>query len=81
MPLKHDAKPWTIREQIINDPVSGLSFQFEVMPDGEMRFRVFGKLSHGNREFIFDERGNEAGAGTAVAGLCRPSWLQRVGDL
>jgi hypothetical protein len=80
MPLKENAKTLTIREQIIEDPVSGLTFQFEVMPDGSSRFRIYGDLPFGNREFIFDENGQEAGAGTALVGLCRPGWLTNIDD-
>jgi hypothetical protein len=79
MPVKPDGKPWTIREQIIEDRVTGLTFQFEIMPDGEPRFRIFGKaLPFGNREIIFDDEGAEAGSGTATSGLCRPAWMERV---
>lgn len=77
--VKSDGKRWTVREQIIEDPASGLTFQFEVMPDGEPRLRIFGEgLPFGNREIFFDQNGEEAGGGTATAGLCRPSWLERV---
>lgn len=77
MAAKPDGKEWTIREQIIEDRVTGLTFQFEVLPNGEPRFRIFGKdLPFGNREIIFDEDGIEAGSGTATAGLCRPAWMQ-----
>lgn len=75
MSIKPDAKWWSVREQIIEDPASGLTFQFEVMPDGSPRLRVFGDLPFGNREFVFNADGEEAGAGTAVGGLCRPAWL------
>ena len=75
MAVKPQAKQWIIREQIIEDPVSGLTFQFEVMPKGDARLYVYGDLPFGNREFIFDSKGKEAGAGTAITGLCRPSWL------
>jgi hypothetical protein len=79
MAVKPDGGLWTVREQIIEDPASGLTFQFELMPDGEPRFRVFGKaLPFGNREIIFDKNGVEGGAGTVAAGLCRPAWLDRV---
>ena len=79
MPVKPDGKPWTIREQIIEDLVLGMTFQFEVMPNGEPRFRIFGKaLPFGNREIIFDDEGTEAGSGTATSGLCRPAWMERV---
>ena len=72
------AKRWSIQEQIIEDPVSGLTFQFEVMPKGDARLRVYGDLPFGNREFIFDSDGREAGAGTAISGLCRASPLRLV---
>jgi len=79
MALKPDGKPWTVREQIVEDLASGLTFQFEVMPDGEVRLRVYGDaLPFGNREIIFDEKGAEAGAGTATAGLCRPAWMAPI---
>lgn len=79
MPTKTDAKQWVVKEQIIEDPASGLTFQFEVMPNGESRFRVFGdNLPFGNREFIFDDDGQEAGAGTVTSGLCRPGWLANI---
>jgi hypothetical protein len=61
---------WTIREQIIDDPVSELVFRFRKAPDGSMRFGIYGNLPFGNREFIFDRTGKEAGAGTQVAGTC-----------
>jgi hypothetical protein len=78
MALKPDGKPWTIREQIVEDPATGLAFQFEVMPDGEHRFRVFGDaLPFGNREITFDSDGEEAAAGT-YTGRCRPAWMQQT---
>ena len=80
MSMKPDARPWTIQEQIVEDPVTGLTFQFEVLPgsDAPFRLRIFGDLPFGNREILFDEKGAEASAGTFVAGLCRPAWLHRV---
>ena len=78
MALKPDGKPWTIREQVFTDRVSGLTFQFELMPDSEPRLRVFGDaLPCGNREYFFNEAGVKAGSGTAT-GLCRPAWLEQV---
>ena len=71
----------SIREQIIEDPVSGLTFQFELRPetDAPVRLRIFGSaLPYGDRELIFDREGNEAGAGTALGGSCRPTWLREV---
>jgi len=67
-----------IREQVFTDRASGLTFQFEVMPDGEVRLRVFGEaLPLGNREYFFNENGAKAGSGT-YTGLCRPAWLEQV---
>lgn len=81
MPIKPDGKPWTVKEQIIEDLVTGLTFQFEVMPNGEMRFRIFGSdVPFGNREFLFDTDGAEAGSGGMPHGSCRPAWMDRVGD-
>jgi hypothetical protein len=80
MSLKLDGKPWTIREQILDDLVIGLTIQFEVTPSGEPRLRLFGKsLPNGNREIMFNARGEEAGAGSVVSGLCRPAWLEPIG--
>lgn len=78
MPMKPDAKQWVICEQIFEDPASGLTFQFEVMPDGESRLRVFGKeLPYGNREYFFSAEGAKTGSGT-MTGLCRPAWLEEI---
>ncbi len=76
MATKPDGNICSIREQIIDDPVSELTFQFEAMTDGTSRLRIYGDLPFGNREFIFDGEGNEAGAGTALVSQCRPSWLK-----
>lgn len=78
MNIKDDAKLWTVKEQIIDDPVSGLSIQFEVSPNGEPRLRLFGiSLPFGNREIQFDVEGKEAGSGTATS-LCKPTWMTNV---
>ena len=47
MALKPDGADWTIKEQIVEDPASGLTFQFEVVPGSSARFRlrVFGDAS------------------------------------
>ena len=82
MALKPNGDMCAIREQIIEDPVSGLAFQFVSMPgsDAPVRLRIFGNLAYGNREILFDKNGDEAGAGTALSGSCRPSWLCEVAD-
>ncbi|MCH8822232.1 MAG: hypothetical protein IH984_01875 [Planctomycetes bacterium] len=83
MTMKSNAREWTIREQIINDPVSGLTIQFEKVPndnESPFRLRIFGNLPHGNRELLFGNMGERTGAGVAVAGSCRPTWLVDIGD-
>ncbi len=80
MAIKPDADTLTIKEQIVEDPVSGLSFQFSVVygSDSPFRLRVFGPLPNGNREFVFDSTGERTGAGTSLSGNCGPSWLSEV---
>jgi hypothetical protein len=81
MALKPDGKAWMVREQIVDDPASGLTLQFEVDMDGNPRLRLFrDDLPFGNREIIFDKQGAEAAAGTVVGGFCRPAWMERVDD-
>ena len=78
MAVKPKGKNWTVTEQIIEDLVSGLTFQFEVGKDGLPRLNVFGALPFGNRMILFGLDGAEAGSGTALTGLCRASWLRVV---
>lgn len=82
MALKPDASDLTIKEQIIEDPVTGLTFQFEVVPNdpgAPFRLRIFGEcLEYGNREFLFSKDGYKVGAGTHMSGLCRPAWLTEL---
>lgn len=82
MAIKPAAAECLIKEQIIKDPVSGLTLQFVSIPgsDAPVRLRIFGNLPYGNREILFDKHGAEAGAGTALIGSCPPSWLREVGD-
>ena len=68
-----------IKEQVIHDPVSGLTFQFEVTALGETSMKVFGEsLTLGNRDFAFDESGNLVGRGTATVGPNFPTFNVRL---
>lgn len=80
MAIKPNGRMCEIREQIIEDPVSGLTFQFVSIPgsDAPVRLRVWGDVPFANREFLFNQEGEEAGAGTLLSGTCRPSWLREV---
>jgi hypothetical protein len=78
MPVKPNGAQCTIKEQIIEDPASGLTLLFEC-ENGRPRLVIAGKLlPYGNREILFDQDGKEAGAGTLVGNFRRPSWLKEV---
>jgi len=78
MASKPNGRLCSIKEQIIEDEVSGLTLQFEHCDDGTSRLRIYGDLPLGNREIYFDLNGDEGGAGTSLIGLCRPSWLHEI---
>jgi len=79
MALKPNGKSMAILEQIIEDPVSGLTYQFEVGKSGDGYLRIFGDiLPFGNREFQFSTDGKEVGAGTFISEPPRPGWLRKV---
>ena len=71
--MRHNAKPLKIMEQNIQDRVSGLTLQFERMPDGTQKLKLFGDFPFGNREFIFNAEGHKAGAGVALTDPNSPS--------
>ncbi len=73
--LKLGAQLCRIREQVLRDPVTGLTLQFEMDERGLTFLRIFGDFKFGNREIIFDEDGKEAGAGTHAGAVCRPTWM------
>lgn len=69
----------SIREQIIEDKATGLTFQFVLKDDGTSRFYVQGSsLPLGNREFIFEADGRLGATGTALTDVSKPSWLKPV---
>ena len=79
MAIKPNGLSCNIREQIINDLVTGLTLQFETVDDGTARLRIYGDfLPLGNREIIFDKDGREAATGVAMAGPCHATWLKEV---
>lgn len=78
MPIKPNGALCAIKEQIVEDLVSGLILQFECQ-NGRTRLVIAGSaLPFGNREIIFDSEGREAAAGTLVGEFRRPSWLRKV---
>lgn len=80
--LKPNGAICNIVEQIIEDPVSELTFQFEVAPDGTTRVLIYGNLVRGNnRELVFDKTGRCDGAGMYLGQLCKPAWLTDIDEL
>ena len=78
MALKPNGNICEVREQIVEDPATGLILQFECN-DGRLRLIIAGDaLPFGNREILFDSEGREAGAGTLLGEFRRPSWLKPV---
>jgi hypothetical protein len=78
MPIKPNGHVCQVREQIIEDPATGLILQFEC-ENGRTRLVIAGTaLALGNREILFDDEGRESGAGTLIGEYRRPSWLKRV---
>ena len=81
MAVKPNGMTCQIKEQIIEDPISGLTLQF-VKYDKKStvgcQLKIFGNFKHGNRDIIFDEEGAEAGGGTFFGKFCRPNWLKEI---
>jgi hypothetical protein len=80
MAIKPGADLLQVREQIIEDPITGLTLQFGVLPGARtpFRLRIFGATAKGAREFFFDSDGKESSRGTALSDSCRPTWLRNV---
>ena len=76
--IKPGALPCRIKEQIIEDQVTGLTLQFDALPDGTSRLTILGDFPLGNRNWIFNAEGEEAGGGSGLC--CAPSthWLLPV---
>lgn len=70
--LKQNAKTLHIKEQLINDQVTGLTLIFQVTSGGEANLQLLGdNLLFGNRDFQFDTGGRLVGTGTGVRSCCK----------
>lgn len=75
--VKPGAKDWTIKEQIVRDPVSGLTLQFDVCSDGAMRLRIFGDgIPYGNREIGFGSDGTREWSAVGVKRAPIAGWVR-----
>ena len=80
MAIKPNGKFCKIREQIIEDPVSGLTLQFEIRDNETTKLLIYGDLPYGNRELVFDQQGEMTASGVALGYVCRPSWIRAIKD-
>ncbi len=80
MAEKPNGESIRLREQIIEDEVSGLTIQIERTPNGEGRVRLFGNIPFRHRDFAFDRDGRLVGTGTGTCSTCASptSWLKVV---
>ena len=70
--LKLNAQTLQIKEQLINDLVTGLTLIFRVTPNGEASLQLLGdNLPFENRDFQFDRDGRLTGTGTGVRSCCK----------
>ena len=74
MVLRRHAKDWSIKEQLVNDSVTGLSLRFGVSEGHGVKFHkltiIGDDLPFGNRDLYFTEDGLFDGGGTGTAGAC-----------
>lgn len=80
MALKPEGQMCSIKEQIIEDPASGLTLQFARVEsdDAPVRLKIFGYDHFSSREILFDANGREVGAGTSFGASKFTGWLQEV---
>lgn len=79
MAVKPDGELCNIREQIIEDLVSELTFQFVRNESGTTTMRVIGaSLPFGNREIFFTPEGEHDGGGSFVQAPPPATWLRPV---
>lgn len=80
MAVRPNAAQVTILEQIIEDPVSEISLQFERTDNGGTRLSLFGeKLKCGHRVLAFDCDGNFIGGGTHLRECPQPTFIREIG--
>jgi hypothetical protein len=81
MAAKPDGTRFPISEQIFDDPVTGICFQFLAEPDNleaPFRLRLFGNIPYEDHEFMFDKNGIIQDGEVILVRRPRPSWLHRV---
>ena len=76
--MKPDGRAGTVKEQIIEDPVLGMTLQISVSAKGVTKLIILGNFPLGNREHLFYPDGSHMGAGTYLTHCPIPNWLQLV---
>ncbi len=78
MAMKPGAATFKVGEQIIEDPLmSGLTLWIRAEGKGFI-LTVLGNFETANRDFAFNERGENIGAGSATCCIPSPNWLVPV---
>jgi hypothetical protein len=72
---------FSIKEQILEDPVTGITFQFFAVPGQEetpFRLRIFGNVPYVDHEFVFDREGVIRERETILMRRPKPTWLKEL---
>ena len=76
--LKPGGKTFQLKEQIIEDPVTGLTLWIRKAGPSWTLTLIGDCLEFGNRDLNFSAEGELVGAGTAVCCSPKASWLKGV---
>lgn len=80
MPVKPNAHTFSIKGQIIEDPlVSGLTIWIR-REGARFVLTVQGNFEGVTRDFAFNEHGENIGVGTEMATIPKPGWVEAVPD-
>ena len=81
MAAKPGGGSFALREQIFEDVVTDITFQFYAAPRDSyapFRLRLFGAVAYTDHEYMFDSDGVMHSHGTILMPRPRPNWLRLV---
>ncbi len=78
MAEKPNGRVGAVKEQIIEDPVLGMTLQITVDEKGVTKLIFLGDFPLGNREHLFYPDGTHMGSGTHLSQCPAANWLQMV---
>jgi hypothetical protein len=79
MAAKPNGTRFAVGEQIFDDRITGISFQFFAEPrvlTAPFRLRLFGNVPYSDHEFVFDADGIIRDRSVVFSSRRRPSWLR-----